>query len=524
MAATKRARKIRKGDEFNAARLAQALKTPLHTTDAGTWSLAQIYSARDQQLRGQFAEPARLAAAMRTDDALFTAYENRLAPQRALAVEIVPAKGARGEAIAKEAEALFGQDGIAISAATSADINGCLANHGVAVAYCVDTPRPDGSRVDKTVTYWPIEFVRWDEVNRCLMAEVLDPPESEIAAHPEIPMRGAFWIPIVHGDGRWIVFQKHEYEPWTQEACILAGAVVWARHAYGNRDWAKGSGAHGNAKVVGKMPEGFSISDESGNLTVDAKAFLALLQALVSPDSPAGIAPFGSSVDYIANSSTAWQVWAELVKNAEKAAARIYLGTDGMLGSVGGAPGVDITQLFGVATTKVQGDLGALERGFLTGAIEPWCATNFGDSSLAPQRRYVIPDPDAAQVVKEYGERSAAFHEDVAKRKENGYVLDQTTITALAEKYDVIVPTLPAEQATKAPALQLAPTDVAKWLTGNEVRAGSGLGPLLDENGQPDPDANITPAQAEIRKERAEAAAALQPAAPAAVPPLRAVT
>ena len=48
--------------------------------------------------------------------------------------------------------------------------------------------------------------------------------------------------------------------------------------------------------------------------------------------------------------------------------------------SQGGGPGIDIATLLGVSTVKVQGDLEALQRGFRTGVLEPWCAINFGDS------------------------------------------------------------------------------------------------------------------------------------------------
>lgn len=506
MARTKRARKTRRKPEFNLARLMADLQIPREPCGVFAWSLEEIRDARDAQLRGQFRRPVQMRHSMGTDDAIFTAKRNRLAPEQSVGIVLKSAGGVRGDAIANEAEALFGKDGVGLTAGVRADLHSCLVDHGIAIGFCIDTPREDGSRVDKEVHYWPLEFVRWDPFAQCLMTQVADATDAEREAHPEITMIGLNEVPIVHGDGRWIVIQKHAHEPWKEDACLLPASMTWARHAYANRDWAKGSGAHGNAKVGGEMPAGMPLVDKNGNLTADAKAFLALLQAMVSPDAMAGIRPAGSKVDYIANASTAWQVWAELVKNAEKSGARIYLGTDGMLGSVGGAPGVDIATLFGVATTKIQGDLDALERGIQTGAIEPWCATNFGDSSLAPLFRYQMPDPDAEAVAKAYGERSKAFHEDVEKRRALGYVIDQPLLSELAKKYDVLAPSLPAA-GNDAPAIQFAPTDIAKFVTVNQALASLRLPPLKMPDGTPNPDGFLT-VSAYDAKQQAKADAA----------------
>lgn len=466
--------------------------------------------------------PVQLAAAFRTCPALAAPFKNRLAPERVLGIELVPAKGARGEAIAREGEALYGQKGVGFAPGARADILGCLVNHGIAIGVNAAVPREDGSRVDFLHSYWPLEWVRWyptwlneDGTRGALLTQV-DPETPEGAVESGSPFSTSL-VPIVHGDGRWTVYQQHQEKPWTQDAALLWAALLWAANAHANRDWSRGSTSHGNAKVVGEMPEGMALADESGQLTPQAKAFLDLLQAIASLDMPVGIRPAGSKTDLLTNNSTAWQVWKELADKTDKYAARGYLGTDGTMGSQGGAPGVDIAALFGVATTIVQGDLACMERGVREGVIEPWTAVNFGDSSLAPQRRYMIPDADTEAVIKAYGERSKAFHEDIEKRKAHGYVLDQAATTALAEKYDVIAPVLPAESA-KAPSIQLAPTDVARVVT--EARASAGLGPLMLPSGQQDPDGALS---VEQYSERKKAQAQPAPLAPAAVPPLRAV-
>lgn len=454
-AASKRARKIRAANEFDVTRLSSALEIPKDGRNSlFAWNLAQICEARDFQLLGQFYLPSRLAEAMRTDDALAVAYENRLAPQRCIPVKIKPAAGARAASIAGEAEALYGQQGVGVHPDSISDIIGCLVDHGVAFGVCVATPRPDGSRIDYEVNYWPIEYVRWDPIARCFKTRV-NPETVQPGDLPDDPAYGFvsdFEVPIIHGDGRWVIFQKHEIDPFKKEAALLPAALVWARHAFAIRDWAKGSVSHGNAKVVGEMPEGMALYDSLGNPTKEAQAFATLLRAIASGDTPAGIRPAGSTTDYIVNNSTAWQVWSELVTNGEKAAARIYLGTDGVLGSQGGAPGVDISTLFGVATTRVQGDLACIERGLQTGVIEPWCAMNFGDSSLAPKRCYMMPDADADAFKKSLADRTAAFSAALKGLFDAGLVITQDHVNGLAEDFGVRPPTVQHAAAPVAPA------------------------------------------------------------------------
>lgn len=435
-APSKRARKIRTSDEFNLSRLSAQLRAPQRHDAATSWTIAEIVAARDLQMAGRFERPARLVESMRTDDALFVAAQNRLAPARCIPVELRPAgDNTRARSIASEAAALWGQEGVGVQADTIADINGCLVDHGVAFGYNVANPRADGSRVDFEHHYWPIDAVRWDPIDRAF--------KTRVDSYGLAPIDGATAtgeIPIVHGDGRWTIYRRHEHAPWKADAAILSAALVWARHAYALRDWSKGSTAHGNAKIVGELPEGMPLQGADGGLTPEAAAFLELLRTLASVDSPYGVRPSGSKTEILSNSSSAWQVWDELAANAEKAAARIYLGTDGTLGANGGAPGVDIASLFGVAATKVEGDLRTIERCFRTGVIEPWCAVNFGDSALAPRRVYLIPDGDQAARHKSAAEQNAAYLGALKTASEAGIVLTPEYVAGLAKDFGVRVP------------------------------------------------------------------------------------
>jgi hypothetical protein len=396
------------------------------------WTLEEIFNARDAQIRGQFSLPARLAVSMRTNAAIGVARRGRLAPQKCIKTEVVPAKGAGSGSIQNEADAIYGEAGVAVSAGTRADIEGCLVDHGVAFGFNTWTAREDGTRTDVVVSYWPIEHVRWDAHLRCYVTRV-DPsvmPEDGAATI------GMGEVPIVHGDGRWIIFALSEDEPHKQDAALLDAAIVWATNAFANRDWAKSSVAHGNVKMIGTMPEGSALQDADGD-TPEATAMIALMRGMISGDDPAGLLPNGADAKFVGPVGTNYQVFSELVLSSERLAARIYLGTDGTLGSNGGAPGVDIGELFGVATTKVQGDLGAISRGLQTGSIEIWTAINFGSSEKAPTHRYMIPDADADADKASLGVRRQAFYADIDAAKKAGAVVDQVFVDAVAAQYDV---------------------------------------------------------------------------------------
>lgn len=449
-APSKRAKRVRAASEFDIERLSRTIGTPRGSgIPLTSWTLAEIFAARDAQLRGDFFRPAKMAEAMRTDDALAVPFRNRLAPLQCLKVKIKPAKGnPKAQSIANEADGQFGQGGVALHPDTLSSIHECLTNHNVAFACITAIPRADGSRVDYEVRAWPIENVYWNAYERTYKTRI-DPATAEDGEGYEIP--------ITHGDGRWVVFQRNELDPF-KHAAILAAANVWARHAYAVRDWAKGSVAHGNAKILATMPEGVPLQDASGALSPEAEAMAALLRAFSSSDSPVGIKPAGSTVDFLTNTSSQWQIFAELILNAEKAGARIYLGTDAVMGSQGGAPGVNIEALFGVARTYVQSDIACISRGLQTGVIAPWTAINFGDSSLAPERVYIFPDEDEDAAREAESKRVAAFFDEFERAKKNGFEITQAYVDELAERHGVEAPRLvvkqPAEAAPTTPAPQ----------------------------------------------------------------------
>ncbi|HEY3497244.1 MAG TPA: hypothetical protein VGK73_21250, partial [Polyangiaceae bacterium] len=335
-------------------------------------------------------------------------------------------------------------------------------NHGLAIGYVeqsvVDTA--NGPTAAFTLTEWPLEFVRYVVADGTLETRVKD---------------GGAPVKIMHGDGRWVVFAKFGVLPWTQDACLLPAALLWAAHAEGLADWAGASAAHGQPRVIGELPEGIPLGDGQGGLSPDAQKFLDLITDLINGDAAAGIRPFGAKTDWIANTSSAWQVFTELINNREGAAAKIYLGTDAILGARGGAPGVDVAALFGIATTRIQGDLEALERGFAEGVILPWCALHGVAPEDAPRLVYELPDVDKDKRSEQEGAAITRLADAVEALKRAGLVVDQDVIDALAKVLGVSV------------TCRLAPEPEAA-APGAEPVEGEPEEPAPEEPSEPKPD------------------------------------
>lgn len=414
--------RTRKAAEFATATAATHHPAQRRPGFLDSWSLERIRSARDAQARGDFCQAVRLAEILRTDDAMFVARFNRLAAQSSINAQLEPSDDtARAKAAAARAAV-----SVQVAQELLAVLHGTLVDHGIAIGYVEQETSDDGSRIDFRLTEWPLEHVKWNPSTEQLETVVRN---------------GGARVTINHGDGRWVVFKKYATLPWIQEAALLPAAMTWAGHAQALADWAGASKSHGLAKIVGELPDGVSlIADETGNFTPEAQAFLAMLAGIVSGENGVGIRPSGAKTDFLANGSTAWQVFSELIANREKAAARIYLGTDAIMGAQGGAPGVDISMLFGVASTKVQGDLEAIESALSVGVYQPWAALNFGTSRYAPRLKYQIPDPDADKKSAENAGRRARLFDTLDRMKALGMVIDQQTVSELAREMGVRCP------------------------------------------------------------------------------------
>jgi hypothetical protein len=436
-APSKRAKRQRSASEFDLVQLAAALRPPADSAGLFAWELEGIRQARQSQMTGSMATPVRLAASMKTDSAIYAALLNRLAPQRGLPVELCAAnETARAARVRDEGDALFGQDGIAFSLETLGDLHEQLVMHGFFVGVNVFTPRPDGSRVDVELQPWPLEHVRFNRATRMLEATT-----------------GVGGIePIVHGNGRWVVGAQHGISPWGWGA-VVPLALVWADRAYGIRDRSRASTSHGNAKMIGELPEGIPIGSQEG------QEFLLLLRTMHEA-LPYGIRPHGAKTEMLVNSSTSWQIFKEIIDSNLSDAARVLNGHDGTVKAAGGNYVKD-GFLFGVSVDIIEGDLRAFQRALLRGTIEPWCAINFGTSELAPKRRLLMPDADEDQRREATAARRKAFWDDLAAARAAGVEDLQAYAVETAKEFGLKAPrfkaSAPSDPASAAPEAPTAP-------------------------------------------------------------------
>jgi hypothetical protein len=414
-AASRRAKKVRKAGEFDLIRLAQALQSPIRSTGFYEWNEHTIASARSAQMIGNFRLPYRLASAMKSEAAIHKALLNRLAPMRGLPIQLcAPSDTARAKRVLDEAQAQFGEQGIAISDETISDLGEQLAMHGIAFGHNVMTPRPNGSRIDIEHHAWPIEFVYWQATTKTFRA-MTHAGELET---------------IVPNNGRWAIYTNHELAPWTWGA-VIPLCAVWEARGFGVRDQSRSGTSHGNAKIVGELPEGIAIDSDEG------AQFLLMLESMHGP-LPFGIRPHGAKTDMLVNTSQAWQIFQEIIKTASKDADGVLLGQSSDVTE--SSQRLTPMQLFGVRTDIVERDLAALERGFLTGVIEVWAALNFGDSTLAPYRKWLMPNAEEDARKGSLAARRQAFWQEIASAKENGVPVDQAYADKVAAAYDIDPP------------------------------------------------------------------------------------
>ncbi len=419
MAASKRARRIRKQEEFELVRMVRPATVPRRNNGLGGWDADSILAAREAQQRGDYRRPSQLVAALQTDPAIYSARKNRLAPTGGLGVAVEAGSDTvRGRAIRDEAEALFGAKGVGLSQPTVESLHGALADHGEAVGVLVWTPRADGSRVDVQILAWPMDHVRHEQHTGRMLALHEDGTQEE----------------IVHGDGRWLVIRSSEIRPYEYGA-VVPLARIFEQRAYGSRDRGLAAGSIGTPKINGTLPEGVSIASPEG------QAFYSGVENMHGM-LPYMVGPYGSKVEMLGGGSAQHQIFADILSSGASEASRVYLGSDEPGATEGGSNYIRSQRLFGVRNDVVESDLRALELGIDSGAILPWTAVNFGDSTLAPTRRWQMPDPDQDARLDSVGRRRQAFYADMKAARESGIMVDQAYVDDLAREYGIKAPRL----------------------------------------------------------------------------------
>jgi hypothetical protein len=425
------------------------------------WRLPKVLSARADQARGNYKEPARLMRSVRTDATAFAALLNRIAPQMCLPMTIEAGKadghaaraGGLKERAVEEAHEQFLGDESALPPHLRAEINECIAAHGEAYCQNVWLPSADGKRVNVRLEFWPIEFVKHFEI-------ALDGGRGPYALTYE-----GRWVPIVHGDGQWVRFTSRENEPW------LAGGLMplsrkWADRALAEDHRLSNARSHGDSKWIGMMPPGVKTDSPHG------KALLAQMQHLYEFQRVL-LKPYGSEVSRVEAMSQNWQIFREIITQDNLDIFRIFTGQDARGDS---SQRLTITQLFGVSQDVVGSDISIMSRAINTGTIRPWQAKNFGRTDLVRGIKWLMPDPEEDARRESISKRWAALLATIKEAREQSICVDQDFVTARANELGLKPPALESLRLTRADISQ----DDIKFgvVTINEVRGTMGLAPI----------------------------------------------
>jgi hypothetical protein len=396
-------------DLLDVHELLDELNTHPRTLGLNSWTRENIVAARDLQARGLFKQPWQLIRSAKTDSSIYGALLNRVAPHRGVP-RTIEAHGKPPEAILIEAQNTFAVDGAAIAPGVTADICEALAMCGVAVAVNKWSARSDGSRVDVCLETFPMENVEWSEIDCSYIAYTTNGREL-----------------ITHGDGRWVVFEKNDLEPWNWGA-ILPLADVWSDRALTRRDRSKNSESHGDDKWIGKLPQGIPINSPQGRaLLTEMKNLYNFRRAI--------LIPYGSEVERSEAMGQNYQIFDKIIASCDKDAQRVLLGQDGTMNNAGGNY-IKARELFNVRFDIVESDLGAIERGLTTGTLRPWSKHNFGRWDQLTYK-YLIPDPDQDARRESIAQRHGSLNKIVKEELDLGATVDQARVNYLAAELGV---------------------------------------------------------------------------------------
>lgn len=384
------------------------------------WTRETVRHAVTAQVCGRFSTAVRLARDLMREPAIFAAALNRGAPHRGLKRTIAEPAGTKLEGTAAsvlaEARATFASPtSTCLSSALLGDAFKRVALHATSVEQIRWEQRADGSRMDPFVETWPLEYVEWDEQCRRLMA---------------LTTEGR--VPIVHGDGRWIVSAPSVEQPWTMGALVALGEL-WVELRFGRVARSNNADSHGDDKWIGTLPEGVAMEDPQ------VEEMLEELLKLYESRRAMCI-PHGATVKRDEALGQNYNIFVNLLEAGLKDAARVLLGQDGTMTNSGGNY-IKSWGLFGVRNDIIESDFATVGGAMSTGLLRPWSLLNFGRWDRL-EYGWLIPDADEDARRESIAKRREAFWTDLEKARANGAIVDQPYVDEIALAYGVTPPRL----------------------------------------------------------------------------------
>lgn len=213
-------------------------------------------------------------------------------------------------------------------------------------------------------------------------------------------------IPIIPGDGKWLLYAPHgEYRGWVHGA-IRAVTEPWLYRHFGARDMARFSELHGLPTRKGKVPAA-SDPTERGNFEQNL-ANLGSDAALIVPTGVDGV----NSYDYelVEAKDTAWESFPGLIDRADMDIVLAILMVNLTTEVKGGS--------FAATTAHMDKERGGTEfdnqgwkHAIHNQVAAPFAWLNYGDPSLAPWTEWDIKSRDEANdAADRFGKIGAAIN------------------------------------------------------------------------------------------------------------------
>ena len=339
---------------------------------------------------GYFHDAAQLCDSMLRDDRINGCLTTRVNGLLAMPQEFEPGKDtARGRMIVEEAEDLFPQ---MFEDAALSDLIRWGNLLGVGVAELVWERTPDYWMPKLKV--WHPQFLHWDVVKRQYQLQV----ERDLAAD---------FVPLVPGDGKWVVYTPYGYEYGWLRGLVRPLARPWLIRQWTYRDWARYSEVHGLPIRKAIVPAGADIKKRTKYAGDVAK-----LGSETSIQLEQGQEGNKFDLQLLEATANTFAGFKELLDKCETSIAISILGQNLTTEVQGGSYAAT------VAHNSIRADLRRFDAFTLAAclreqALKPWVRFNYGDDELTPWVEWQTDPPDdeaqEAAALKGLGEALVAF-------------------------------------------------------------------------------------------------------------------
>lgn len=376
---------------------------------------------------------------------------------------------------------------------------------GVAIAENVwDTSDPKHWR--PTLRTWHPSTYRWDQQRGIYWLQA----QGERIDLPSLEFGG-------RSDGQWVIWTPWGWRnPW-RRSLLRPLAMPYIGRQWAYRDWARFNEKHGNPTEVIYAPDGAPPEEKQlvFDLFANRGSEATFTLPVGGPDDPK------YSVELIEATSRSWESFKAIIDKYDADIAIAVKGqnltTEVRAGSFAAAQvheGVDL---------RIRREDAKVANVLQDQTLSHYVEKSIDDPALTPRVIYLVDDPDnelaEAQTIEAVGLGINAC-------KLAGLPIDGE---AVAVKFGI--PLEPLEDTeddetisvTPGKDVTLTPSAISAIITVNEARAAVGMGPLLGDNGEPDPDGDLTVAEfqqmhADVIADAAKAESGKKPGDPAPAP------